>query len=81
MPPFVTQFIVKLANKEKLENVPFLKVYHYLLVKISKGKGVCRASSDSIIYFNIRKIGTKSLICQIMFVNKVPNFPSFFPDK
>ena len=37
-----------------------------------------RASSDHIINFNKDKVGTKSIICQTMIVNKVPNFPSFF---
>ena len=72
----VIQFIVKvlrLKNRKKniFESVPFL-----YLSTFSKCKGVSRASSDRIIYFN-KKNGTKSLIRQIMIVNKVPNFLVF----
>ena len=78
--PVVTQFIVKLANKEKSKTTKekqFLKFNISLLVRISNCKGVSRASSDRILYLNI-KIDTKSLICQVMIVNKDQHIPSFF---
>ena len=60
---------------KKTRKVSFLKVNHKSTFSVCKG--VSRASSDRIIYFD-NKISTKSLICQTMVVNKVPNFPSFF---
>ena len=44
----------------------------------SECKGSSLASSDRKIYFNKKLVGIKSLICQIMIANKVPNFPSLF---
>ena len=52
----------------KIEKSSILKVYHF---------SISRASSDRIINFNKNKVVTKSLICQTILVNKVPNFPTF----
>ena len=55
-----------------------MKVYHFsfsqhfVVVKLSLIQAVIT------IYFNNKKVDNKSLICQIMIVNKVPNFPSIF---
>ena len=75
--PVVTQFIVKVYRK--IEKSPIFESYQFLYSStFSKCKGVSRASSDCIIYYNKQYVGTKSLVCQTMIVNKVPNFPSFF---
>ena len=75
--PVVTQFIVKV--KRKIENSPTFESLPFPYQStFSECKGVSRASSDRIIYFNKNSDGTKWLICQTIFLNKVPNFLSFF---
>ena len=49
-----------------------------LIVKAAPHECENRASSDCIIHFNKKKVGTKSLICQTMIVNNNPDFPSVF---
>ena len=72
--PVVTQFIVKV--KRKIEKSPIFESLSFLNKSpFSECKGGSRASSDHIIYFNKKLVGTKSLTCQIMIINKVANFP------
>ena len=66
--------IIKKNRKSPIfKSLPFL----YWLT-FSQCKGGSRASSDHIIHFNKKQVGTKSLNCQIMSANKVPNSPLLF---
>ena len=68
------------STKKNRKNPHFRKFIISLLVQIFECKGVSSVSSDHIIYFNKEKVDTKSLICQIIIVNQVPNFHRFFPN-
>ena len=74
--PVVIYVIVK--YKEKWKIAPFLKVYHFSISQLFPNVKVLVVQA---VYLNKNKVGTKSLICQTIITNKVPNFPLFFYKK